>query len=115
MSRKSEQASGAAAGGGKRHKSVLPAECCPECKEPVRERRMGIIHWLVPDGAEAAREVHKKWRFTQETKHGKRAWSDRLVEWAVRTARAHLGKRAGASRVQRLLEIKDTHRSRTLR
>jgi hypothetical protein len=54
MSRKSEQASGAAAGGGKRQKPELPAECCPECKEPVRERRMGILHWLVPDGAEAA-------------------------------------------------------------
>jgi hypothetical protein len=59
-----------------------------------------IPHWVVSDGAEAAHAVHMKWRFTQETKHGKRVWSDRLVEWTVCTARAHLGKRAGASRVQ---------------
>ena len=59
-------------------------------------RMMGFEMWEWAKACKAAREVHKKWGFTQETKHGKRVWSDRLVEWTVRTARARLGQRAGA-------------------
>lgn len=54
MPRKSHDAPGEDAGGGKRRKQDPPVECCPECQEPVRERREGVLYWQVPDGAEAA-------------------------------------------------------------